>query len=170
MRCAASDAVSATGNILRDYLTDLFPIMELGTSAKDTVIVRPVLAGGGMLKTRPAARLKHVSQLPPEKTTCAGTRSAEFPGSSPRQPGRTWAPRPATERRKIWPTLDAATGELLDNSNPSPKTVSFDNRSSQFYPESHVLRAPELADPDRGRPPDWPPPSPAGQSRQASPG
>jgi isocitrate dehydrogenase len=85
------DTISVTGNILRDYLTDLFPIMELGTSAKMLSIV-PLMAGGGMYETC-SSWLK--------KTTCAGIRWA----SSWRWPcrSRTWVSRPATRRPKCWP-------------------------------------------------------------------
>ena len=74
------DTISATGNILRDYLTDLFPIMELGTSAKMLSIV-PLMAGGGMYETGAGGSApKYVQQLV-EETTCAGILSASsWPG------------------------------------------------------------------------------------------
>jgi isocitrate dehydrogenase len=120
-----------TGNILRDYLTDLFPILELGTSAKMLSIV-PLMAGGGMYETGAGGSApKHVQQLT-KRTTCAGIRWA----NSWRWPCRwkTWASRPATKAKVLAKTLDAATGKLLDNrKSPSPKTGELDNRGSQFY-------------------------------------
>jgi isocitrate dehydrogenase len=83
------DTISVTGNILRDYLTDLFPIMELGTSAKMLSIV-PLMAGGGMYETGAGGSApKHVKAAGRGKTICAGIRSA----SSWRWPSRskTWA-------------------------------------------------------------------------------
>ena len=107
------DTISATGNILRDYLTDLFPIMELGTSAKMLSIV-PLMAGGGMYETgRRRLGAKHVQQLV-EETTCAGIRWAEFLAlavSLEDLASRTRTPAP----RLLAKTLDAATGKLLDN-------------------------------------------------------
>ena len=122
----------STGNILRDYLTDLFPILELGTSAKMLSIV-PLMAGGGLYETGAGGSApKHVSSWS-RRTTCAGIRSA----SSSRwrcQPGR---PRHQDRQRRgqvLAKTLDAATGKLLDNNKcPSRKTGELDNRGSQFY-------------------------------------
>ena len=89
------DTISVTGNVLRDYLTDLFPIMELGTSAKMLSIV-PLMNGGGLFETGAGGSApKHVQQLVQARTTCAGTRSA----SSSRWPSRwsSW-PTPTTTR------------------------------------------------------------------------
>ena len=69
------DTIAATGNILRDYLTDLFPILELGTSAKMLSIV-PLMAGGGCTKPGRAVRRPSTSSSWWRKTTCAGIRSA----------------------------------------------------------------------------------------------
>jgi isocitrate dehydrogenase len=71
------DTISATGNILRDYLTDLFPIMELGTSAKMLSIV-PLMNGGGMYETGPAVPPQSTSSNWSKKTTCAGIRWESF--------------------------------------------------------------------------------------------
>jgi isocitrate dehydrogenase len=126
------DTISATGNILRDYLTDLFPIMELGTSAKMLSIV-PLMAGGGMYETGAGGSApKHVQQLVEENHLrwdslgefLALAVSLEDMGLKTSNP----------KALLLAKTLDAATGKLLDtNKNPSPKTGQLDNRGSQFY-------------------------------------
>ncbi|OYU26453.1 MAG: isocitrate dehydrogenase (NADP(+)) [Burkholderiales bacterium PBB2] len=126
------DTISATGNILRDYLTDLFPIMELGTSAKMLSIV-PLMAGGGMYETGAGGSApKHVQQLVEENHLrwdslgefLALAVSLEDLGLKNNNP----------RAKLLAKTLDAATGQLLDNNkNPSPKTGQLDNRGSQFY-------------------------------------
>jgi isocitrate dehydrogenase len=126
------DTISATGNILRDYLTDLFPIMELGTSAKMLSIV-PLMAGGGMYETGAGGSApKHVQQLVEENHLrwdslgefLALAVSLEDLGLKTNNP----------QAKLLAKTLDAATGKLLDNNkNPSPKTGLLDNRGSQFY-------------------------------------
>jgi len=126
------DTISATGNILRDYLTDLFPIMELGTSAKMLSIV-PLMAGGGLYETGAGGSApKHVQQLV-EENHLRWDSLGEFMAlavSFEDMGLRTDNPK-ATVLAK---TLDAATGKLLDtNKNPSPKTGQLDNRGSQFY-------------------------------------
>ena len=74
------DTISATGNILRDYLTDLFPIMELGTSAKMLSIV-PLMAGGGMYETGAGGSAPSTCSSWWKRTTCAGTRwASSWPG------------------------------------------------------------------------------------------
>jgi isocitrate dehydrogenase len=126
------DTISVTGNILRDYLTDLFPIMELGTSAKMLSIV-PLMAGGGMYETGAGGSApKHVQQLVQENHLrwdslgefLALAVSLEDLGI-----------KTGSAKAKILAaTLDAATGKLLDNrKSPSPKTGELDNRGSQFY-------------------------------------
>jgi isocitrate dehydrogenase len=126
------DTIAATGNILRDYLTDLFPILELGTSAKMLSIV-PLMAGGGLYETGAGGSApKHVSQLVEENHLrwdslgefLALAVSLEDLGK------KTDNPR----AKLLAKTLDAATGKLLDNNkNPSRKTGELDNRGSQFY-------------------------------------
>jgi isocitrate dehydrogenase len=126
------DTISATGNILRDYLTDLFPIMELGTSAKMLSIV-PLMKGGGMYETGAGGSApKHVQQLTQENHLrwdslgefLALAVSLEDLGIKENNP----------RAKLLAKTLDAATGKLLDNSkSPSPKTGELDNRGSQFY-------------------------------------
>jgi isocitrate dehydrogenase len=126
------DTISATGNILRDYLTDLFPIMELGTSAKMLSIV-PLMAGGGMYETGAGGSApKHVLQLV-EENHLRWDSLGEFLALavSLEDLGLKTGNHRATVLAK---TLDAATGQLLDNNkNPSPKTGQLDNRGSQFY-------------------------------------
>ncbi len=126
------DTISATGNILRDYLTDLFPIMELGTSAKMLSIV-PLMAGGGMYETGAGGSApKHVQQLV-EENHLRWDSLGEFLALavSLEDLGLKTGNNQAKLLAK---TLDAATGKLLDNNkNPSPKTGQLDNRGSQFY-------------------------------------
>jgi isocitrate dehydrogenase len=126
------DTIAATGNILRDYLTDLFPILELGTSAKMLSIV-PLMAGGGLYETGAGGSApKHVSQLV-EENHLRWDSLGEFLalGASLEDLGTKTGNGRATILAK---TLDAATGKLLDNNkNPSRKTGEIDNRGSQFY-------------------------------------
>ncbi len=126
------DTIAATGNILRDYLTDLFPILELGTSAKMLSIV-PLMAGGGLYETGAGGSApKHVSQLVEENHLRWDSLGEYLAlGASLEDLGI----KTDNERAKILAkTLDAATGKLLDNNkNPSRKTGELDNRGSQFY-------------------------------------
>ncbi|MBE0627590.1 MAG: NADP-dependent isocitrate dehydrogenase [Burkholderiales bacterium] len=126
------DTISVTGNILRDYLTDLFPIMELGTSAKMLSIV-PLMAGGGMYETGAGGSApKHVQQLV-EENHLRWDSLGEFMALavSLEDLGIKYGNKKAIILAK---TLDAATGKLLDNrKGPSPKTGELDNRGSQFY-------------------------------------
>lgn len=126
------DTIAATGNILRDYLTDLFPILELGTSAKMLSIV-PLMAGGGLYETGAGGSApKHVHQLQQENHL-RWDSLGEFLalGASLDDLGNKFD----NERAKLLArTLDAATGTLLDNDKgPSRKTGELDNRGSQFY-------------------------------------
>ena len=126
------DTISATGNILRDYLTDLFPIMELGTSAKMLSIV-PLMAGGGMYETGAGGSApKHVQQLV-EENHLRWDSLGEFLALAVSL--EDLGLKTGNNKAKILAkTLDAATGTLLDNNkNPSPKTGQLDNRGSQFY-------------------------------------
>jgi isocitrate dehydrogenase len=126
------DTIAATGNILRDYLTDLFPILELGTSAKMLSIV-PLMAGGGLYETGAGGSApKHVSQLV-EENHLRWDSLGEFLalGASLEDLGNKTGDKRAT---LLATTLDLATGKLLDeNKNPSRKTGELDNRGSQFY-------------------------------------
>ncbi|MCV7409290.1 isocitrate dehydrogenase [Mycobacterium florentinum] len=126
------DTIAATGNILRDYLTDLFPILELGTSAKMLSIV-PLMAGGGMYETGAGGSApKHVHQLV-EENHLRWDSLGEFLalGACFEDLGI----KTDNERAKLLgKTLDAAIGKLLDNNkSPSRKTGELDNRGSQFY-------------------------------------
>jgi isocitrate dehydrogenase len=126
------DTISATGNILRDYLTDLFPIMELGTSAKMLSIV-PLMAGGGMYETGAGGSApKHVQQLV-EENHLRWDSLGEFMALA--VSFEDLGIKNGNEKAKLLSkTLDAATGTLLaNNKNPSPKTGELDNRGSQFY-------------------------------------
>ncbi len=126
------DTISVTGNILRDYLTDLFPIMELGTSAKMLSIV-PLMAGGGMYETGAGGSApKHVQQLV-EENHLRWDSLGEFLALAVSL--EDLGIKTGNAQTKILAkTLDAATGKLLDNNkNPSPKTGQLDNRGSQFY-------------------------------------
>jgi len=126
------DTISVTGNILRDYLTDLFPIMELGTSAKMLSIV-PLMAGGGMYETGAGGSApKHVQQLV-EENHLRWDSLGEFLALA--VSFEDLGIKTNNGKAKVLAkTLDAATGKLLDtNKNPSPKTGQLDNRGSQFY-------------------------------------
>ena len=126
------DTISVTGNILRDYLTDLFPIMELGTSAKMLSIV-PLMAGGGLYETGAGGSApKHVQQLV-EENHLRWDSLGEFLALavSFEDLGIKYG---NTKAKILARTLDAATGKLLENrKGPSPKTGELDNRGSQFY-------------------------------------
>jgi monomeric isocitrate dehydrogenase len=126
------DTISVTGNILRDYLTDLFPIMELGTSAKMLSIV-PLMAGGAMFETGAGGSApKHVQQLV-EENHLRWDSLGEFMAIavSLEDIGFKHHNKKAMILAK---TLDEATGKLLDNNkSPSPKAGQLDNRGSHFY-------------------------------------
>ncbi len=126
------DTISVTGNILRDYLTDLFPILELGTSAKMLSIV-PLMKGGGMYETGAGGSApKHVQQLVQENHLRWDSLGEYLAlAVSFEDLGIKTGNKKAVVLAK---TLDAATGKLLDeNKSPSPKTGQLDNRGSQFY-------------------------------------
>ncbi|HSU20728.1 MAG TPA: NADP-dependent isocitrate dehydrogenase [Variovorax sp.] len=126
------DTISVTGNILRDYLTDLFPIMELGTSAKMLSIV-PLMAGGAMFETGAGGSApKHVKQLV-EENHLRWDSLGEFLALavSLEDLGQKTGNRKAAILAE---TLDTATGMLLDNGKgPSTRTGELDNRGSHFY-------------------------------------
>jgi isocitrate dehydrogenase len=126
------DTISVTGNVLRDYLTDLFPIMELGTSAKMLSIV-PLMNGGGLFETGAGGSApKHVQQLVRENHLrwdslgefLALAVSLEFLAAKDDNPGAAL----------LGKTLDTATGRLLEESrSPSRKVGELDTRGSHFY-------------------------------------
>ena len=126
------DTISVTGNVLRDYLTDLFPILELGTSAKMLSIV-PLMKGGGLFETGAGGSApKHVDQFEKENHLrwdslgefLALAVSLEHLSESNNN----------TKAKILSETLDAATSEfLLNNRSPSRKCGELDNRGSHFY-------------------------------------
>lgn len=126
------DTISVTGNVLRDYLTDLFPILELGTSAKMLSIV-PLMNGGGLFETGAGGSApKHVEQLV-EENHLRWDSLGEFLALavSLEHLGET---NDNTKAKILAETLDDATSKLLDNKKgPSRKTGELDNRGSHFY-------------------------------------
>lgn len=126
------DTISVTGNILRDYLTDLFPILELGTSAKMLSIV-PLMAGGGLFETGAGGSApKHVKQLV-EENHLRWDSLGEFLALAVSL--EDISDKTGNTKAKILArTLDEATGKLLENrKSPSTRTGELDNRGSQFY-------------------------------------
>ncbi|MCL1077223.1 NADP-dependent isocitrate dehydrogenase [Parashewanella spongiae] len=134
------DTISVTGNVLRDYLTDLFPILELGTSAKMLSIV-PLMNGGGLFETGAGGSApKHVQQVEKENHLrwdslgefLALAASLEHLGH-------------ATDNQKalvLSKTLDEAIGEFLDlNKSPSRKVGQLDNRGSHYYLANYWAKA-----------------------------
>lgn len=126
------DTISVTGNVLRDYLTDLFPILELGTSAKMLSIV-PLLAGGGLFETGAGGSApKHVQQFV-EEGHLRWDSLGEFLALavSLEDLGVKTANQKAVA---LADTLNKATGRFLDNDkSPSRKVGQLDNRGSHFY-------------------------------------
>ncbi len=126
------DTISVTGNVLRDYLTDLFPILEVGTSAKMLSIV-PLMNGGGLFETGAGGSApKHVQQLVEEGHLrwdslgefCALAASLEHLANA----------NGNKKAQVLADTLDIATGKLLDeNKSPGRKVGDLDNRGSHFY-------------------------------------
>jgi len=126
------DTISVTGNVLRDYLTDLFPIMELGTSAKMLSIV-PLLAGGGLFETGAGGSApKHVEQFQHEgylRWDSLGEFLAL--GASLEHLAQTTGNE---DVKVLAETLDEANGKILDdNRSPARKVGELDNRGSHFY-------------------------------------
>jgi isocitrate dehydrogenase len=140
---AGQDTISVTGNVLRDYLTDLFPILELGTSAKMLSIV-PLLAGGGLYETGAGGSApKHVQQFQQENYL-RWDSLGEFLALavSIEDLGRK------TDNKRallVAAALDAANGKILENNkSPQRKIGELDNRGSHFYLAMYWARA--LAD------------------------
>jgi isocitrate dehydrogenase len=132
-RCkAGQDTISVTGNVLRDYLTDLFPILELGTSAKMLSVV-PLMNGGGLFETGAGGSApKHVQQFLEENYLrwdslgefLALAVSLEHLSETFKNP----------KAKVLADTLDAATGKFLDEDrSPGRKLGTTDNRGSHFY-------------------------------------
>ena len=129
---AGQDTISVTGNVLRDYLTDLFPILEVGTSAKMLSIV-PLMNGGGMFETGAGGSApKHVQQFVEEKHL-RWDSLGEFLALAVSL--EHLSETTGNARAKILAqALDKATERLLEtNKSPSPKVRELDNRGSQFY-------------------------------------
>ena len=129
---AGQDTISVTGNVLRDYNTDLFPILELGTSAKMLSIV-PLMNGGGLFETGAGGSApKHVQQFEKENHL-RWDSLGEFLALAPSLEHiatSTGNPR----AQALAEALDSATEKLLDEGkNPSRKVNELDNRGSQFY-------------------------------------
>ena len=126
------DTISVTGNILRDYLTDLFPILELGTSAKMLSIV-PLMAGGGLFETGAGGSApKHVKQLI-EENHLRWDSLGEFLALSASIED-LGIKQDNAKAKILATTLDKATSDLLENGkSPSRKTGELDNRGSHFY-------------------------------------
>jgi isocitrate dehydrogenase len=126
------DTISVTGNVLRDYLTDLFPIMELGTSAKMLSIV-PLMEGGGLFETGAGGSApKHVEQFQQEgylRWDSLGEFLAL--GASLEHLAQTYKNEKA---QVLADALDTAIGKILDNNrSPARKVGELDNRGSHFY-------------------------------------
>ena len=129
---AGKDTISVTGNVLRDYLTDLFPILELGTSAKMLSIV-PLMAGGGLFETGAGGSApKHVQQFQEEGYLrwdslgefLALAASLEHLAQTYKNP----------KAQVLADTLDQANGKILDNDrSPARRVGELDNRGSHFY-------------------------------------
>ncbi|MFM9450942.1 NADP-dependent isocitrate dehydrogenase [Streptomyces europaeiscabiei] len=126
------DTISVTGNVLRDYLTDLFPILELGTSAKMLSVV-PLMAGGGLFETGAGGSApKHVQQLVKEdylRWDSLGEFFALVPSLE------QYAEATGNTRAKVLAdTLDRATATFLnEDKSPSRRVGGIDNRGSHFY-------------------------------------
>ncbi len=129
---AGQDTISVTGNVLRDYLTDLFPIIELGTSAKMLSVV-PLMNGGGLFETGAGGSApKHVQQFQKEgylRWDSLGEFSAL--AASFEHLAQTFSNNKA---KVLAETLDQAIGKFLDNDkSPARKVGQIDNRGSHFY-------------------------------------
>ncbi|MDZ5143537.1 NADP-dependent isocitrate dehydrogenase [Microbacterium testaceum] len=126
------DTISVTGNVLRDYLTDLFPILEVGTSAKMLSIV-PLLAGGGLFETGAGGSApKHVQQLVEEDYLRWDSLGEFFALAASLE---HLADTTGNDRARVLAqTLDAATGTFLENDkSPGRALGTIDNRGSHFY-------------------------------------
>jgi isocitrate dehydrogenase len=129
---AGQDTISVTGNVLRDYLTDLFPIMELGTSAKMLSVV-PLMAGGGLFETGAGGSApKHVQQFIAENYL-RWDSLGEFLALAASL--EHLADTTGNVRAKVLAdALDAANAQFLDqDKSPSRKLGGIDNRGSHFY-------------------------------------
>jgi len=143
---AGDDTISVTGNVLRDYLTDLFPILELGTSAKMLSIV-PLLAGGGLFETGAGGSApKHVQQVV-EENHLRWDSLGEFLALAVSI--EDLAQKTQNEKAQVLAeTLDQANSQFLrNNKSPSRKTGELDTRGSHFYLAMYWAQA--LAEQDK---------------------
>jgi isocitrate dehydrogenase len=126
------DTISVTGNVLRDYNTDLFPILEVGTSAKMLSVV-PLIAGGGLFETGAGGSApKHVQQLVEENYLRWDSLGEFFALVPSFEQYAGFAGHPAA--KVLADTLDRATGTFLDEDrSPGRKLGTIDNRGSHFY-------------------------------------
>jgi isocitrate dehydrogenase len=126
------DTISVTGNVLRDYLTDLFPILEVGTSAKMLSIV-PLLAGGGLFETGAGGSApKHVQQLLEENYLRWDSLGEFFALAASLEHLANFTGN--VKAQVLADTLDAATGTFLENDkSPGRALGTIDNRGSHFY-------------------------------------
>ncbi len=134
------DTISVTGNVLRDYLTDLFPILELGTSAKMLSIV-PLMNGGGLFETGAGGSApKHVQQVEKENHLRWDSLGEFLALAASLEHLSTVT---GNARAKILAdALDKATGEFLDNNkSPSRKVGELDNRGSHYYLATYWAQA-----------------------------
>jgi len=129
---AGQDTISVTGNVLRDYLTDLFPILEVGTSAKMLSIV-PLMNGGGLFETGAGGSApKHVEQFLQEDYLRWDSLGEFFALAASLEHLSQTAANP--KAKILADTLDAATGKFLENDrSPGRKLGTIDNRGSHFY-------------------------------------
>jgi isocitrate dehydrogenase len=129
---AGEDTISVTGNVLRDYNTDLFPILELGTSAKMLSIV-PLMNGGGLFETGAGGSApKHVQQFEKENHLRWDSLGEFLALAASLEHLSNFAGN--AKAQVLADTLDAATGKFLDeNKSPSRKVNELDNRGSHFY-------------------------------------
>ncbi|MFY2509088.1 NADP-dependent isocitrate dehydrogenase [Vibrio pectenicida] len=134
------DTISVTGNVLRDYLTDLFPILELGTSAKMLSIV-PLMNGGGLFETGAGGSApKHVQQVEKENHL-RWDSLGEFLALAASLEHLS-AVTGNAKAQVLADTLDKATGEFLDkNKSPSRKVGELDNRGSHYYLATYWAQA-----------------------------
>jgi isocitrate dehydrogenase len=126
------DTISVTGNVLRDYLTDLFPILELGTSAKMLSVV-PLINGGGLFETGAGGSApKHVQQLLKENYLRWDSLGEFFALAASLEHLANATSNPKAQ--VLADTLDRATGTFLnENKSPARKVGQIDNRGSHFY-------------------------------------
>jgi isocitrate dehydrogenase len=129
---AGQDTISVTGNVLRDYLTDLFPILEVGTSAKMLSIV-PLMNGGGLFETGAGGSApKHVEQFLQDNYLRWDSLGEFFALAASLEHLSQTANNP--KAKILADTLDAATGKFLENDrSPGRKLGTIDNRGSHFY-------------------------------------